>query len=218
MAINLTASDQGYINPNSGANVQWGTIYTGGDNMSCAPIGILKFTTSFLDILGVENSVSSWSDVYFSEVLLKLTKKSDTGPSKSDYKVGVGIKLLTSSNVEEDQNLTKLDFAYVNTGLSATVSSGIYTIDLTSFFRSFNSNINFKPNSSTWYIYLQNNNDKGKKRTFSAGTLSVNAMVASGLSYYQNDTWIKCVPYYFDGSNWIRCQANYHNGTDWIKT
>lgn len=218
MAIDLAASNQGYINPNSGANVQWGTIYTGGSNMSCAPIGILKFSGNFLDILNIKNSISSWSDIYFSEVLLKLTKKSDTGPSTTGYKIGIGTTLLTSDNVNDNQNLMDLNFAYVKTDFSATVNSGIYTIDLTSFFRGFSSSIDFKPDSSIWYIYLQNNNDLRETRTFSSGILSINAMVASGLSYYQNDTWIKCVPYYYDGTNWIRCQANYYDDNSWIKT
>lgn len=229
----LNVNNTGYLNTSdkAGVDIQWSSpIYTSSSSMSVDPIGVLKFTTSFLKILEseqgtiVNNSITSWRDIYFSKVLLKLKKGTDTGPGTTDYKIGVSTTELTASNTSDGQALDTHNDVYTKTNLSCSVSGDIYTFDLTSFFNSFSSSttINLEPSSSTWFLYLQRPSDSGtryfSKKSDYTSTLSIEAMVSSGLSYYNENSWIKCVPYYYDGTNWIRCQANYYRDGNWIKT
>ena len=184
-------------------------------------LGIMKFKTSINSSLGI--SASKWSDIKFSDVVLKLRVK--TQVKYNDYYV-VLTDILPEANTSEANLKGYKQSGFSLVGKTADVAAeNEVTFNLTSIFNNMtNANgCTFTPSSTTWYIFLYRKADySGSDRNFYrknsyTTTLTISGNLKVPVKVYNGSVWKDATPYVYNGG-WKKVKKIYrYNGSSWVE-
>lgn len=184
-------------------------------------LGIMKFKTSINSSLGI--SASKWSDIKFSDVVLKLRVK--TKVKYNDYYV-VLTDILPEANTSEADLKGYKQSGFSLVGKTADVAAeNEVTFNLTSIFNNMtNANgCTFTPSSTTWYIFLYRKADySGSDRNFYrkgsyTTTLTISGDLKCPVKVYNGSVWKDATPYVYNGG-WKKVKKIYrYNGNSWVE-
>lgn len=222
----LSANSTGYktLGNDVDANIHSSTrMYVRIDDASNPVLGIVKFTTSIKDFLGLDAINPKWSDIKFSSAMLSLY----TGTANFTYN---NWSIILSSTLVGRKDLEANLKGHKTTGnnfygVSANVAKDVVVkFDLASMFNTIPDDCTFQPTDSTWYIYIFHPTQyRGTDRYFVPKNSYTPILDISGelnlpIKIYNDSSWVNGTPYVYNGNDWVKAKAIYrHNGNSWIR-
>lgn len=230
----ISPSNVGY--ENSKGNVTLGTAQSGkgylwykGSNPSFASyVAVFKFTESIGSKLGLAN-LDDWSKIKITSAKLTAQNEGKFSKAKS-FNLGIGGNSSVtpdenaSSNLNKLKNLTGCSAVITDatpTSDSSTADEGYTHFDVTKFFsmlaqQNKSSYTNFKPSTSTWYLYVICTSSSLGTDQFSfqgTHTFQIEGKLSSPFSVYIDGEWVTAEPKVYNGTKFVDLDTSiYSNG------
>lgn len=203
------------VNPSIGSSSD---VYTSIDDAHSQVVGILRFSTSIVNALGL-TGVTKWSDINFTTASLKIRVRD---PVQSSFTFAVSGTGLSSSN----KDMTVITgSSYYKSGFKfsgSNTANSYVTFDLLELFKNVPDTNSSNVTTGTWYLYLWGGSySSGTKRFYRSSNyapqLTLEGRKKSGVGYSADgSTFEACSVNYWDGNAWNECEVQYWDGNNWI--